>query len=327
MTETIARRLGGRGRSLSPQDGGGDGDGDAESRQSLLPSRLDSSSSSSSSSSSPSSSSSSSSSESLLALPALSRLADYAKWGIASNALFLIGSVLQIIPAIWDLRVCRLYGDDDNAADDDDDESWTVSDYAHYYMATAGAMMYILNALADLAQARSEQSPPAGRLHAGGGRWEVWAALSFGAGAVLEFACYAVLGDDEEGPAYVATMIVSMHIYLLSGILALRGQGLRCRSCAGRCSSSSALVGLFMEGGAFLFLLGCLIDVSLSWLSNPQLLALSPTILAWGNLASTLTWLLDAVLYVSADCILYSLPRRLGRRLLRTMGFKQELPL
>jgi len=238
------------------------------------------------------------------ASPSSSSSSEDAKLGILSNLLFLVGSVLQVVTAIWDLRHYWLYSNDDDDDDGDDGKAWnwTLLDYQYYYLTAAGAGMYVLNAFLDLYQARSS----------GGDRWEVWTALSFGLGAGLELACYVTLDDKDDPDTYVAIMIASMHLYLLSGILAL-WQGMNCY-CWSPCTATGCSAGVLTEAGAFLFLLGCLIDVSLSWLSDPHLLALAPSTLAWGNLASALLWLLDAVLYVSADCLLHFLPGWSGQQ-------------
>ena len=245
-----------------------------EPRTALLPDAASSSSSSSSSSASPPPS---------LEKPVI--------WGILSNFLFLFGSVLQISTAIWDLKDV----DDDSsdyAYDDDATAEWTPSDFTYYYLTVGGATMYVLNAVADLVQTCSE---------GGDNCWEIGAALSFGVGAVLELSCYTIFGSDETSPSYVTTMIVSMHVYLLSGIL---GGPICCCYCQPHRSPESLFI---KRVSAFLFLLGALIDVTLSWLSDPAVLTLSQSALAWGNLTSTLTWLLAAILCVKVDCVHYSL--------------------
>mmetsp|Transcript_12827 Transcript_12827/g.32323 ORF Transcript_12827/g.32323 Transcript_12827/m.32323 type:complete len:474 (+) Transcript_12827:216-1637(+) len=119
---------------------------------------------------------------------------------------------------------------------------------------------------------------------------------------------------------------VGMHLYLLSGVLSLISQRdsfrsgwkcvfSECRSESTRSADSSYRTAtLFMLLGTVLFVGGTLLDCTISWISDPALrhdmdpgLHLNQVQLSWFSLTSSLMWNIDAVLYVMADVLLYSL--------------------
>ena len=119
---------------------------------------------------------------------------------------------------------------------------------------------------------------------------------------------------------------VGMHLYLLSGVLSLISQrhsfhsGWKCvfsesRSRSTRSADSSYRTAtLFMLLGTVLFVGGTLLDCTISWISDPALrhemnpaLHLNQVQLSWFSLTSSLMWNIDAVLYVMADILQYSL--------------------
>lgn len=141
--------------------------------------------------------------------------------------------------------------------------------------------------------------------------WDLASAITFGVGATLEF--YGTFFDDaeeentaaDEGsyfPSYIVN-ILSMHIYLISGLIATHKD--RELICYPGGSISRRLIAC----GMMLFLMGSILDCVISYLYNPTLAhdhILSDLSLSWCNLLSTLLWNVDAIFYVMADFLLFS---------------------
>uniref|UniRef100_A0A7S4K901 Uncharacterized protein n=1 Tax=Odontella aurita TaxID=265563 RepID=A0A7S4K901_9STRA len=289
----------------------------------------------SSSSSSSLSSSSSFSSESV-AWSTLRRkpLRQETKWSLASNTAFLLGSMLQTLPATWDLlELCAEGGDDDAENVDSDRDS--AREHLYFFLTASGAFLYLVNALIDLAWATSGQERRAGRSWCQFDhdvRWEVWSAVAFGVGAAREFVGAVVFsrsGDDdddddlapEESRAAARNNVLSMSTYLISGVLSLKGRGaLTCTACwSCRRSLKRNIVAILVEVGEILFIFGSVADLALAFLDNRTVVDVPELTLAWGNFVSSLMWLVDAVLLLLSECIRHSLcifRRRVGTNML-----------
>eukprot|EP00562_Extubocellulus_spinifer_P023484 CAMPEP_0178630722 /NCGR_PEP_ID=MMETSP0698-20121128/10636_1 /TAXON_ID=265572 /ORGANISM="Extubocellulus spinifer, Strain CCMP396" /LENGTH=379 /DNA_ID=CAMNT_0020270117 /DNA_START=116 /DNA_END=1255 /DNA_ORIENTATION=+ len=272
------------------------------------------------------------------------------RYSMICNGLFFLGSALQTVNAIWDIKDLAAVGeddddndaasgDDDDAAsgDDDDindDDAWNAHDYAYFYTGAAGVFLFILNAAVELAWVRASRKyrPGQGRFGEDSDDPNLWSALSFGAAAVLEFVSIVTWTDDIPSPLIAHVNMASMHIYFLSGALALKGKGLSFSFCRisplrlCRDESSTAIARVLMELGGVLFLMGCTVDVVMSWLYDPEVSNMSAVSLAWGNLVSALLWLIDSICYLISECISYRLYRRSVGLFVRWVRSRAELP-
>ena len=142
--------------------------------------------------------------------------------------------------------------------------------------------------------------------------WDLASAITFGVGATLEFSGTLFDDDDEENaaadegsyfPSYIVNML-SMHIYLISGLIATHKD----RELI--CYPGGSIARRLIACGMMLFLMGSILDCVISYLYNPILAhdhILSDLSLSWCNLLSTLLWNVDAIFYVMADFLLFSL--------------------
>lgn len=221
-------------------------------------------------------------------------------WSLASNSLFLAGSAIQAYLALWEL-LQEGEADDDAVSSglDDEDENGDAYDRDDY-MATFASTLFVVNALVDLAWVRAGGSCRRGDDDS---RRDISSAATFGIGAALE-AVSTLFPGDEDLRQYGSNML-SCHVYLLSGLLSIRGHS---SSLAYRSPAEA-----FMSLGLLLFAAGSLIDVVMSYLYDPELSNISTLTLARCNLASSLLWLLDAIFYMTADFILYSVPGKIVR--------------
>ena len=259
------------------------------------------------------------------------------KQSLISNAFFFLGSSTQTVLGIYELR--SLYddesGEDDDDADADDDETsndeWTRQDYILYILGITGTGMYVLNAVNDFVQAKASERSGRGRF-GGHPKHELWAAILFGFAAVLETITSIFWTDDRPSPLEANLYMISMHIYFVSGVLSLTVQGLSCSSwcrtvwSCSCCKSSRAMAKLLISLGGIFFLIGCTVDVVMSYLYDPAVANISPTVLAAANLSSSVLWFVDSLLYIAADCMIYSLFRRPIKCFALCVRSKVELP-
>jgi len=248
-----------------------------------------------------------------------------------SNTVFLFGSSLQTLIGIFDLKsVYDDEGGDDDGAENDDDDDWTRQDNILYVLGIVGAGMYILNAASDYVQAKAWDREGQGRFGSNP-KYEIWAAITFGVAAVLE-TITCIFWTEDINLLQVNIYVVAMHIYFVSGALSLIAQGMSCSflcrsawSCS-CCNSKRVIAKIFMDLGAILFLVGSTVDVVVSYLYEPAIGNLSPGTLAATNLLSSILWFCDALLYIAADCVIYSLFRRPVRCFAVCEQRKIELP-
>ena len=188
--------------------------------------------------------------------------------------------------------------------------------------------------------------------------WHLAAAIVFGIAAVLELYCTLLydyyedvdywdddsylVEEENKRKWYVSNYridFLGMHLYLLSGILAMIAQrsGLvsrcnwLCRStntgnveCQLETESSDGLATVLTVLGTTFFISGTLMDCTIAWLSDPLLrrdlrVHMQPITICKFGLTSCLCWSIDAVLYIWADVLIYSLHLKgsEGRWLLR----------
>jgi len=149
--------------------------------------------------------------------------------------------------------------------------------------------------------------------------------VTFGIGAVLEF--YSTFfddGDDDDSDItvisspvvhnnqqhlaakrYYKVNMIAMHTYLISGLLVVHKD----RSLL--CYPGGSLARRLIACGMILFLMGSILDCVISYLFNPALVAsshnaiITDVTLALCNLCSTLLWNANAILYVTADILVF----------------------
>ena len=110
--------------------------------------------------------------------------------------------------------------------------------------------------------------------------------------------------DIQNNNIAIVSSVASSHIYLLSAIFSLGSNDF----------SYDSIPTCLTLCGDLLFALGSIIDVIISYISDPEVLRESNEVLAdWGCLSSSL-WVIDACLYLFADatnCCLVSLSQLL----------------
>jgi len=152
--------------------------------------------------------------------------------------------------------------------------------------------------------------------------------------------------------SYYKIEFLGMHFYLLNGLIMLMSQrnsyrsGFQFGGCRSKhifsqeyngeavniymestnpMESSNRLAQFFMFLGVILFVCGTLMDCSIAWLSDPEIRKdfglntkfvsdLNRVTLSTFDLISSLLWNIDAVLYICADFLLYSLHKKNSKR-------------
>jgi hypothetical protein len=277
-----------------------------------------------------------------------------------ANLLFFLGATCQTIISIWDYRITTkgafvyVYGDDvtgleyiwDNANDDPNNGTEyhfnSFTNKLYYILFTLGPVLYVCNALLDIRGSLAWRGNPIYQATSTNSGWFLIAATLFGMGAVCQI--YSTVLDDvyEQEDAWCddtylletaagrqwftsnyKMKTISMHLYLLSGLLHL--QALRCVYCCccyhpsppGRVdmrpSSTLVMVSRLVMCGKLLFVVGALMDCLISWIYDPQTLrgiysifpALDAVMLGKLDVTSSFLWNAGAVLYLMAQMMTY----------------------
>lgn len=245
-------------------------------------------------SSSESTSSGSSSSPSTLSLLQLAEPDYHLKSSIISNVSFLVGSILYVKTSKIDL-INSNYEDDYAYDDGYYDYDTKINNYRIINL--VGALVFVFNASWDMywcfgrereRKENSGEDDEEDEIYRVEEKRSFLSALAFGTAGSIDVVVSFYI---ENYKIAVILYIVSSHIYLLSAILTLRATTFSCHSIP---------AGLTLCG-ELLFALGSMIDVVISYISDPELSHLNDHTLAeWGCLSSVL-WLIDACLYLFAD--------------------------
>ena len=257
------------------------------------------------------------------------------KYSLSSNLLFLLGAALQTYIAAWDLVAAKKEETSADEKDDDqrslvtDDEKGNSETSGFYQVLNSlGPFLYILNAFVDvwwaLASSRCFLSSSlrnlsfvqfmqigsqSGNVHLDYDTinqiWDLNIAVFFGIGAILEF--YSTFFDEDDIRARRYTTgyyinMVSMHTYLISGLLAAQ------KDRALLCTIARSPARCFVSLGILLFLMGSILDCVISYLYDPELQSeniISKVTLAACNFSSSALWFADAFFYVWADCLIF----------------------
>jgi hypothetical protein len=222
-----------------------------------------------------------------------------------SNLLFLVGSCLYVWLALWDIHSEKswyLAVEESQAA-----SRWTTWMNPYMIVSVAAASCYVIDATRLVCHRSQGLSHPVGLEQAGTNvhhqshnhflhRFQsskavaVSVGLTFGLGAVFDLV--AALTSELPDPRISDWAVVgASHSYFVNAVLLLSG-----KSVVFTTPSQKAAV-----LGDFLFLVGSLIEVSLSYFYIGQESDLVWKYVYIGYLFSSILWLLNALLYIAAD--------------------------
>jgi hypothetical protein len=238
-----------------------------------------------------------------------------------SNFLFLVGSSLYVWLAVWDMRRESSYTDDAAGAVDDDaqssqDGTTAVVGFWSRYMAlsAAAASCYVIVAILQIFPCIVLSRRGSGNGDPGSVSNTVsWSlGLSFGCGAILDLLS-AVSGTMRDQRITNITAWGAAHSYLANAVILLLGTS---QPKADSNPATTPTSAPFEEAavtrtlseqaeflGDYLFLVGSLVDVSLSYFYfSGNSLAMWKNIYV-GNLVTAVLWLVDSILYIAADML------------------------
>jgi len=232
------------------------------------------------------------------------------KRNVASDLFFFAGSLCYFIDAISDMNyINRLCNGKEIFLGVLEDNSYTI-------LSLSGASFCLLHALVDIYQPliprggstdeSSEDKPSY--------NWcKVLSSFLFGIGAMIDIFIAIYISDEIwMNHAY----LISAYLWLMSSLLAL-GSIEKCI-----CSSSVMVLRLF---GDALFMAGSGIDVSVGYVSHPEIMA-AQALAKWGCVSSGL-WCLDSILYLLANAIVMLGPSCVfpcGKCLIRRNGNAEQ---
>lgn len=203
---------------------------------------------------------------------------------VLSNCMFFIGSSCYVTTAHWDLKWYI-------GVQNSDDDYYKYYDFSikHFEMSTYtaivifGATLLIFNATLDLTVCLNRAKSYEVSVFHRDIFSDILSAVAFGLAASIDFVTTFLTGNVVH--LITTTSIVSAHIYLLSAIFSLWGTPL----C--KCYTSEGRLSLI---GDWLFLVGSLIDVIISYISDPALIKVNDIILYRSSVFSSFLWLTDA---------------------------------
>jgi len=267
---------------------------------------------------SPPSLSSSSSSSSLSTLDEMFR---DLRFSLPSGILFFIGSILSLSLALIDLKwgdyyyseeYYNAYGDGDGVNDDADAAEDSIIFDPYTIISIAAAVGYILNPIVDVTRCiYYKKDNPKLSWWDRDLRYDLASALLFCLAASIDLWASipksksgSNLSQEDVDAQIVTATLVSCHVYLLSAIASL--MGLNCGSCFKGWPFALGFI------GDMLFLMGSIIDVSISYISDPTFISFDPMILLKLGILSSALWLVDSVLYLLADFIVLCWQKKYG---------------
>lgn len=206
------------------------------------------------------------------------------EYTLTSNIIFFLGSSLYSILAVIDIRW----------SDEDDDQ-----DFLYTVLNVMAATYFLANAVVDIKRCshQAKQNPD----NTTSSIWhrDIWtdfsSAVFFGIAAMIEL-CEAMPRQIyNPGGVHGALNMVSAHLYLLSAIFAIEGF---------HCDWASQPLMLNLIGN-IMFMAGCLIDVIISYISDPDILESKESLLLNFALLSSLLWLANSIVFLFADRAIY----------------------
>jgi hypothetical protein len=217
-----------------------------------------------------------------------------------TNLFFFLGSLFYVWVAIWDLpeelktvNEIKLL-DKDELVEFDLFDSFQVAISPYKAVAGMAALCYVFDALVEIAQLPSAQATH--HLMHNVRRHipfiELSVGVTFGLSAILDF-CSSVTSDDDSDTSVSKRLhVTALHIYLLNCLLLLIGKRFTMKSV----STSLEVV------GDVLFVTGSVNDVFLAYWYRKEYDEEATEARAMGDLFSAILWLIDALLYIIADC-------------------------
>ncbi len=231
------------------------------------------------------------------------------KYSLPSNVMFLLGSSCSVALSVIDLRWNAKWGDDDYYY-------WEYY-YAHpelfvsaarslfpwfswyYFLSIGGAILFILNAGIDLFRCHRISKIEEISIFDKNLRGDTYAAILFGMAATLDLRG-SLISSSESGGIDGFMWLLSSHLYLFSALSTLSSMNYRC----GSIPLSLNLI------GDILFMIATLIDVSISYISDPDIVFETQHVLLRFGLLSSVLWLLDAILYIAANVIVLCMTKQ-----------------
>lgn len=203
---------------------------------------------------------------------------------VSSNLAFFVGSVCYCLTSYWDWiwYIKTQYYDDDYYDYNADTITFTLDAYS--YVSIFGAILMIFNAAFDFYRyIHRFGNKSTGSLLNNFVSSDLLAAFSFGIAASIDLIVTFLTGDVVR--LVNVASIVSAHIYLLSAIFSLYGQPL---------FDFTLSEGRLCLIGDWLFLIGSLIDVLISYFSDRDIIKINGGALNGMNIFSSVLWVTDA---------------------------------
>jgi len=214
---------------------------------------------------------------------------------MASNLLFLTGSLLFLWIALWEWIGSDEASSDNSVIKEDDVTPADILEWDSMDMLAATApFMFLMNSCVDIMYAfqvlRTDFQPCR---FGDDPRWEIGVAVLFGMAATCDFLS-AVIYVDEKTLAHYLPSSLAAHFYVIMAIFALWGRDI---------PDQTASMRLYQAADA-LFLLGSLIDVSLSYFRTSSTTSEMQLVLERWSVASASLWVVNSILYILADTYL-----------------------
>jgi len=246
-----------------------------------------------------------------------SKITRYQAFG---HCFFFAGSVFFLWTSIWDLVTVKVQ-DDDYTSDDDN----LLSFMDRYdLVAFLGPFLYLLFGIVELVVAAKHAKESRLMRLSGVGddsssyssdesrtvffsedadHWEVAIGLSMCLASVFDLlsSVQTMVSNEEIYEQYPDPSVLAVHFFLLEAILALWGREVYSRIVVVQ------RLGTFAD---VLFLLGCIIDVTVSYFPDPEETdddIVNQALVAqwrredWGSVVSSSLWLLNSIMYLLAD--------------------------
>lgn len=235
------------------------------------------------------------------------------KSSIVSNISFLIGSMLYLKTSTMDLVDSNYYNYDDDYDYNYDDDYYAGKKKfnAYSFISFIGALVFIFNAAWDMYWCFGREREREDNIKKGyesddeieneacraEERRNFNSALAFGVAGSIDLVVSFCI---QKGRIAAILSIASAHIYLLSAIITLRASTFSCHSIST----------ILTRCGEVLFAVGSIIDVVISYISDPTLARLNDHDLAKWACVSSILWVTDAWLYLLADATIVWYYRR-----------------
>ena len=221
---------------------------------------------------------------------------DNVRFNLPSNVMFLLGSSCYVALAISDLRWNLKWGDDDYYYNEYYySDEFTKHRFSVYnFLSRIGSILLVSNAGFDLYGCSRIAKKFGISIFDAELQGDSLAAILFGCAAMIDLRGALPGASDAAGGMNGIVYLFSSHLYLFSAFSTLSTMKFEC-------SSLPLTLGIV---GDILFLVGSLIDVFISYISDPDIIHENEIVLLRFSLLSSVLWLTDAFLYLSSNLIL-----------------------